>query len=165
MKSTLNRSRFKLIMETGSRSLLDSIINVTHPSFSIGSLELPLYGGMKVKRPGTSSDYGILLVEFVLDDLMENYETLYSWTLENYDPRNGTGKHTPEQGVLQICRDNGTVRREIKYRNLFPIDISEVVFATNEEDTDYEIATVTFLFDYFELVPLKKEESISREQT
>jgi len=157
LKNNLNTGKFKLIMEDNSKSLLDSITSVIHPNFAIGITELPAYGGMRGFKPGTSGDYGILIIEFIVDDLLENYEMLYNWILENYDPRNGTGKHSPEQGRLQICRDNGTIRREIKYRNLFPMDITEINFATNDEENDFEIATVSFKFDYFEIIPLKKE--------
>jgi len=164
MKSNLNTSKYKFLMGNFSRNILDSIISVQLPSFALGTTVVPLQGGMKINHPGTSADYGTLIVEMVIDERLENYEVIYDWMLRNYDPRNGTGEKDAEQGKLQICRDNGTVRREIFFRNLWPNDISEITLASNDADGDFEVAIITFLFDYFELVPLEKSDKKKREE-
>lgn len=95
--------------------------------------------------------YGDLRLKFIIDEDMKNYLTIHKWIRKNNLADEMDNYETPQysKGQLLILNSNYATNIVVDYDNLFPIDLTEVVFDVEDENVDYLTADVTFKFSNF----------------
>jgi hypothetical protein len=110
-----------------------------------------------------------LEVTFRVDEDMENYLEIYNWMVatgfpENFDQYKGpdpsnrqsnfTQKELVSDATLVIHDSKMNPKTEIIFKDIFPIQLSELKFDTRSTDVIYIDATVTFTHSRFNMKSL-----------
>lgn len=164
--NNINTNKWKMIFDWEFFPILDSIINAQVPGLSLGLIEIPGFGGIKIKKSGDSIKFPPLELQFIVDEYMINYEKFHQWIFSNFNPKTAIIQDNPKSGTLHFCHDNGITKRKLVFQRLRPIDLSPIDLAINENDgTEFHISSVTLEYDWWDFVPLttKELERISRE--
>lgn len=109
--------------------------------------------------PGTANEFDELVMEFIVDENLKNYEELYRWiTQQRYTDKEFVPKSEKENllvsdGVLVTMTNASNPNRVFKFANMFPISLGNIHFDTTISEPQPVTCTVTFKYSYFELVP------------
>jgi len=145
--------------------------SATIPSISLGQsdIQTPF---VRLPVPGDHIDFGTLSVSFRIDEDMNNYQEIYDWMIALGFPDN-FGQHnqiatsrgrfgglvnspTSGEGVysdasLMILNSVKAPIVEFVFKDLYPIQLSDVIFDTKNTDVDYIDCNVTFAYRSFTL--------------
>ena len=118
--------------------------------------------------PGETLTYDQLTVQFLVDEQMQNYQSIYNWivalgfpnTYEQYttfldeDQRGITSELAKNysDGTLQILAGNNQTVKTIQFIDLFPVSIDSLTFAGTNQDVQYLIGNVTFRYGYYKFL-------------
>ena len=134
-------------------------INLGEPAFSTPFSTQPV--------PGDTLQYDPLIVQFLVDENMTNYKTLYNWIValgfpESYDQyiaHNATDTtaygelaKNYSDATLQILDSNNQAIQTMQFYDVFPTTIDSVTFASTNEDVAYVVANVTFKFGWYKIL-------------
>jgi len=139
------------------------------PSITMGTAIQPTY--LKdIDIPGDKIDYEDFTLRFLVDENMENYLEIHNWmrglgypeSLQEiynlkekaeYNPN--TVKNSDIQyysdGTLQILNSNQLPRFNVKFYNMFPVNLSTLTFDATQTDINYFTAEVTFKYTIFDI--------------
>ena len=137
----------------------------TIPDVTLNSIAVPTpLAQMQV--PDSILQYGDLIVNFLVDEDMKNYKSLYDWVKglgfpedhQQYtdvlatDKRFGTTELTKNysDASLSILSSSNTVVQTIKFVDLFPISIASLQFGSNLSDVNYLQGNAIFRYTYYE---------------
>ena len=137
----------------------------TIPDVTLNSINVPTpLAQMQV--PDSILQYGDLIVNFLVDEDMKNYKSLYDWVKglgfpedhQQYtdvlatDKRFGTTELTKNysDASLSILSSANTVVQTIKFVDLFPISIASLQFGSNLNDVNYLQGNAIFRYTYYE---------------
>ena len=115
--------------------------------------------------PGEKLTYGDFSLSFLVDENMENYQSIYDWLTGLGFPettkeiaeiiKDSDGQRDPKEafsdGTLQILSSNFQPIVQVKFVDLFPIALSSLNFDVSEPDIQYFTAEVTFRYTIYEL--------------
>lgn len=115
--------------------------------------------------PGETLTYDQLTVQFLVDDQMENYISIYNWiialgfpntyeqytTFFNEDQRSNISELAKNysDGTLQILGASNTAIRTVQFTDMFPIAIDSLVFQSTNQDVNYLVGNATFRYGYY----------------
>jgi len=117
--------------------------------------------------PGETLTYDQLTVQFLVDENMENYQTIYNWIValgfpESYDQYitftgNDTANYSElaknySDATLQILTGNNNVAKSVQFIDLFPIGIDSLQFAGTNNDVQYLIGNATFRYGFYKFL-------------
>jgi hypothetical protein len=134
---------------------------------TIPSLSLPVAKQMTpfqpVIRPGNKIEYEYYPVTFKVDEDLNNYLEIFDWMnnlgftedFDGYDRIKAAGQELVSDAtmILESSKNNGNI--QIIFRDMFPVGISELEFAIDEDDFVYQDATVTFAYQRFTVKSVK----------
>jgi len=116
--------------------------------------------------PDSIIAYGDLIVNFLIDEEMNNYKALYDWVkglgfptnhneytnMINADRKLGTSELTRNysDASLSILSSNNQVVRTLKFIDLFPISLASLQFGSNLSDVNYLVGNAIFRYTYYE---------------
>lgn len=117
-----------------------------------------------VKVHGDKAIFQPLIVNFIVDEEMNNWWEIYSWirsyshpeSFDEYKDDSVTqnnlfpSKFSP--ATLLISNNKYNVKKEFRFLDCFPIDLSDVVFDNQISDTQVQIATATFEYTVYDMV-------------
>ena len=108
-------------------------------------------------HPNTKATFGQLAVTFLVDEDMANYRELYDWMqtiylIKDHKKFDSNINHHFSDGTLHILNSAMNPKKEIRFRNLMPVQISGLDFDSSISDLSPLIADITFAFDYYEFV-------------
>lgn len=136
--------------------------SVNLPSFSLGTVDVenPF---IKIPFPGDKLTYGQLDVTFKVDEDLANYLELYNWLVgigypDNFGQRgaieppnvnivSGEGVYT--DAILIITNSKMNPNFQVTFKDLYPINLSELQFDSTVTDIDYLTCTATFAYRIF----------------
>ena len=133
------------------------------PAITLGAAPLPT-PFRDTTIPGDKIEYGTLDVTFHIDEDMNNYLEIYNWMIalgfpndfNQYKTLQDQAKNTPMLGnglvsdaTLTVLSSAKNKNINIKFQNIFPIQLTDVVFNLENTDVDYIQATVSFNFQNF----------------
>jgi len=137
------------------------------PGIILGS---PEFGNPFVTQPipGESLTYETLDLQFLIDEDMTNYKSIYDWIIalgfpQNYeqyikfineDQRGLVAELAKNysDGVLQILNSNNNPIRTIQFRDMFPVSLNSLVLASTNTDVQYLVGNASFKFGYYEFL-------------
>lgn len=141
------------------------------PSIGLGQSDIQTPFN-KLPIPGDKIDFGTLSVSFRVDEDMNNFQEIFDWMIsigfpENFAQYNniaaargkfGGALNSPMSGEgvysdasLMVLNSVKAPIVEVAFKDLYPIQISEIVFDTKITDVDYVDCNVTFAYRSFTL--------------
>jgi len=126
------------------------------PGSTIGVVTVP-YFGREVKLAGnrTFADWTVTVINdesFAYRSVFEEWMSTINLHEENYRFDNAGYALADSAVVNQLSKtgdgDAPTIQRQYEFKNLFPIDISEITLDWGDNDSVEEF-TVTFAYDYW----------------
>ena len=116
--------------------------------------------------PGEKLTYGDLTVRFLVDEDLKNYMAIHNWMTgigypesagdfkaETTAPDNSRDLNQQfSDGALTIQNSNFRTSAVVKYKDLFPINLSSLEFDTSVTDIQYFTAEATFKYLVYNIV-------------
>ena len=119
--------------------------------------------------PGEKLTYQDLRVDFLVDEKLENYIQLYEWMTslgfpENFDqfsrlqknsryfPDGNNSFQERSDATLIILNSNYQEAGTIKFRDLFPVELTGIPFDATIEQQQYYTATAIFKYTMYDLI-------------
>lgn len=138
------------------------------PSMSLGIAKQPTY--LKdISQPGDKIQFEDFSLRFLVDENIENYMEIYNWikglgypeTLEQIyklqaqDQRIGTminsAMNIYSDGTLLVLTSNLRSNFQVRFYDLFPYDLTTLMFDATVTDAKPFTAEVKFKYTYFEI--------------
>ena len=108
--------------------------------------------------PGEKLTYGDLTIQFLVDENMENYRTVYDWLVglgypDNFDQRANliASSHIYSDASLLITTNQYKPNIDISFIDIYPTSLSSVEFNIEQGDVEYLNADVTFSYRRYKL--------------
>ena len=115
--------------------------------------------------PGERLTFGDFTLRFLVDENMENYQSIYDWltglgfpetTKEFADIiKDKDGQRDPKEafcdGTLRILNSNYREVAKVKFKDLFPISLSSLDFDATNTDVQFFTAEATFKYTIYDL--------------
>jgi len=117
--------------------------------------------------PGETLTYDNLEVQFLVDQKMLNYRTIYNWivalgfpetyqqyiTLVQGDTTNYSELATNySDATLSVLTGTNQVAQQINFIDMFPVSLDSINFASTNTDVQYVVGRVTFAYGYYKLI-------------
>lgn len=149
-----------------------SIKRSPHLNFFVQKVNLPsirlpnfeVYNPMiPIPEPGTTLSYGDLTVSFKVDEDLMNYLEIHHWIRGLGKPDNFgeytslsnnpvyTGDGITSELSLMVLDSAKRPNYEFKFRDAFPVFISDLDFDSTMNDVDFLTATTTFRYLMFDI--------------
>lgn len=115
---------------------------------------------------GEHINYGILNIEFKVDENLENYLEIHNWLkslgkpqdFEQYkniqDIPTWTGDGIVSDISLLVLASTKTPNYDITYTDAFPVSLSGLSFNTTDSDVNYVTASATFRYVYYDITKI-----------
>jgi len=136
------------------------------PSISLG--EIDQYTPLSVAGiPGEMLEYTKLDIQFLIDEQMNNYKSIFNWMTGLGFPENNTqyssmlaldNKNRTElsknysDGTLSVLSATNNVIEQISFIDLFPISLDSLVFQSTNNDVQYMVGHATFRYSYYKFI-------------
>lgn len=149
-----------------------NVQQVSIPNISLGDYDMTnLFATLPI--PGNRLTYDPLSIQFLVDEGMRNYISIYNWMIglgvpESFDQYksfisgndqsnlNGmvTGELERQYSVatLQILGSNNVAVRTIQFNDVFPISLDTLTFQSTNSDVNYLVGSATFRFSYYKFL-------------
>jgi len=144
--------------------------SVNLPGVDLGVAVQPSYTRM-IPVPGDMMSFNDFSLRFLVDENLENYLEIQNWirglgfpdSLQQiYDLQKEytlTGKSfSPGQemnlysdGSLQILTSNENVQYMVKFKDMFPVSLSDIEFDATDTDIQYFTCTATFKYSIYDI--------------
>ncbi|QPB08218.1 tail tube [Synechococcus phage S-H9-1] len=103
--------------------------------------------------PGGGVTFGDFNVRFIVDEDLENYNSIYKWMRDNGNA-DQMQRETLEQDIytnaqLHIVTSQYNPAFIVDFKNIFPVSLSNLQFDATMTDVDYITADVTFRHQQF----------------
>ncbi len=99
--------------------------------------------------------YSPLTIEFIVTEDLSNWLELYNWLVGFTAPQSpNQWIHRTEtylDGAIILYSSHNNKLLEVAFKNLTPVDLSEIPFQTDDNETQIIKATVTFEYESFEI--------------
>jgi DNA polymerase III sliding clamp (beta) subunit (PCNA family) len=144
----LSPTGFKLSIESPKFDNLEYFITaVALPSMSLAEVN----AGFKNQQGFVSGDkvnYESLEVTFSVDEDMKNYNEVFNWIKETAE----SDTQVNNDIILSILTSHNNPNRQIRFVRAIPVSLAGVEFTTQASDIEYLQSTVSFRYDYFEII-------------
>ena len=138
------------------------------PEISLGTALQPSY--LKdIDVPGDKLQYGDLIITFMVDEDMENYLQLYQWmtslgypeSLNQYsellnnkievdDPNDPSNERS--DATIQVLSSNYNPTVTVKFKDVFPYQLSGVPFNATADEQTYYTAEAAFKYTLYDVI-------------
>jgi len=121
-----------------------------------------------VPIPGDHITYDNLNVNFLIDENMENYKSIWNWIIalgfpQSYDQYikfisadqsgilNELAKNYSD-GTLEILGSNNTAVATVQFVDMFPVGLESIMFQSTNQDVPYIVGNATFRYNYYKFI-------------
>ena len=166
-KNFLNPTGFKFILNRAPKVVFFSN-QANIPGLTLGVTDQPTYL-TDIPVPGDKLQFQDLRLRFLVDEDLENYleiqhwlrglgfpdslKEIYEWQKSNPNAPMGPLNYTSD-GTLNVLSSANTPNFKVKFLNMFPVSISDLVFDATDSDIDYLTADVTFKYTIYNITDL-----------
>jgi len=135
----LNTTRFTLVFSKLPNLQL-FCNHITLPSITLGIVHQPS-SYLDIKHVGEKLVYSDFTCEFILDQQLQGYKDIHEWMKR----LSVQGLNSDNISNSKLLTDGG----DYEFVNVYPIELSGIVFDTKQTDIIYPSCTVTFACDYY----------------
>jgi|MDTC01.2.fsa_nt_gb hypothetical protein len=125
-----------------------------------------------IPHPGDEINFGDLQLRFLVDEQLKNYGAIHNWIRGLGHPESGNDyneyligedydEKTYSDGTLFILDSNFRRKFAVKFKDLFPVTLSDLTFDSTYTDTEYFASDVTFKYTIYEIVDLETSTKLS----
>lgn len=139
------------------------IQSINIPSLALGTANVPT-PFVRMPFAGDHLEFGELSVSFKIDEDMKNYLEIYNWMKglgfpDNFNQYKAIDSTTTNDGIysdatLVILTSSKNPNMEIRFKNMFPVNLDPVQFDTTQTDVEYVSTTATFKYQSFDIITL-----------
>lgn len=133
---------------------------VSIPTVSLGtaSIATPF---VDIPTPGTKLTFGLLRVDFKVDEDMNNYLEIFNWLVglgfpDNFGQHRALAQRTAQQGdsiysdiTLTVMNSTMNPNKQIIFKDCYPVDLGEVSLDSTATDVAYVTSSVSFAYRSF----------------
>lgn len=115
--------------------------------------------------PGETLTYDQLQVQFLVDENMTNYRSIYNWIIalgfpQNYDQyttflseqeaflTSELAKNYSDASLTILSGSNNPVQT-IEFHDMFPVSLDSLTFQSTNQDVQYLVGNATFRYGYY----------------
>jgi hypothetical protein len=166
-------------MATGSRLIPQNTNNlqVNKFTFTLTALPFSSYMCQSVTFPGVATSevmvetpfsvtyrhgdkliYDPLVLTFMIDEDMRNWEETYNWLRGLTFPHDGSKEYVQQKkkglysdALLTVNRNSQTTNIRFKFTNCHPTALGPITFATMDDANNIPVADLTIRYDLFEV--------------
>lgn len=171
-KNYLYPTRFKFTIARAPKAVFFAT-SAPVPGMNLSISKQPTGLGRDIPLPGNKLDMQAFDLRFIVDEDLTNYAEINKWLRglgapeslqQSYDlqlqDKNRYTNINPQlniysDGTLQILNSNNRPNIQVKFYQMFPFDITPLVFDSAISSPDPFMATVRFHYTYFELLDKK----------
>jgi len=138
------------------------------PDLSMGQIDTVDNTFIKLPVPGDKLQFGLLSLNFRVDEDLQNFQEIYNWMIglgypDNFNQsaalRNTTNNNLPQgdtysDGSLIITTASYKPNIEVKFTDMYPVTLSSVDFTIEATDVEYLLGTVGFAYRKYELTTI-----------
>ena len=143
---------------------------VNLPSLTLGIANQPTYL-KNIPRPGTEVDFEDLVINFLVDEDLENYLEIQNWIrgigypesldqiydFQKDDSNSMKDKYAEEinlfsDGTLTILNNVNLPKFKVNFEGMFPYALSTLNFDATKSDLEYFTAQVSFKYNIYNIV-------------
>jgi len=124
-------------------------VAATLPGISISAVDSP-YRGVNLAFTGDRLSFEDLALRVNITENMENYIETFDW-LHNLAQTNNAEEFKCDATLL-ILSSHNNVTKEIKFKDVFPTNITPVEFDAQVDGVEYAQMDITFAYTNFEFV-------------
>lgn len=118
---------------------------------------------VKTPIPGEHVNFGDLTITFKVDEDLKNYLEIWNWIIalgkpENFEQYRAiqdkpmyTGEGIYSDISLMILSSTKMPNYEVTYVDAFPVQLSDMVFNTTDNNVNYIEASATFKYTYYNI--------------
>jgi hypothetical protein len=103
--------------------------------------------------PGTKITYNNFDMEFLINEDISSWLYIYNW-MRGITTDMGSRTKPQTQAILTIFSNQNNPKIRIKYRDIFPLNLSDIQFDTTQSAEEHMYATATFKYNYFDIEKL-----------
>jgi len=133
------------------------------PSITLGVAEQPNYLN-NIPVPGDKMEFEDFTLRFLVDENLENYMQIQNWmrglgfpesltqiyewqeTNESFEQPYKSDMNLYSDGTLLVLNSNKNSNFNVKFRSMFPYELSTLQFDATNQDEEYFTAEVTFKY-------------------
>lgn len=152
-KSFLSPLGYSLVIQKLPKTVLN-VTSVILPGINVEDMELQT--PFKAIKFADRVVYNDLVVRFKVDEDMANYREIFDWMVTLGRPEEFTApnpnalfsndkySHLVSDGTLTILNSVNRGNIEVRFKDLFPVQIADIEFNSQDSDVSYIDATVNF---------------------
>ena len=160
---------FKFILERCPK--VDFLCNQANiPDVNLGIAQQATYL-KNIPVPGDKLNYGNLNLAFMVDEDMENYLQIYQWitslgfpeSIDQYQELRTEDRFYPtidqddrynerSDATLMIINSDYNPSVKIKFKDMFPVQLSGIPFNATSEQQQYFTAQASFMYSIFDVI-------------
>lgn len=158
----LQPTKFLLTFDRlGSAQYFCQTVNIPGVNLGQAPLNSPM---LDMFAPGNKITYNPLSVQFLVDERMDSWQQIHAWfrsiaSPENFQERNRLSalqnqyaskklKAYSDATLTVLSALNNPILR-VRFYNVFPITLSDIIFDTTQSADDIITADCVFMFDYY----------------
>ena len=129
--------------------------SISVPSINISSMEIPAYKGLPRQEVPSNLDISDdLIINFVVDENMENWQEVYDWMTEIVPSSENNAEVNFKEElyspiIILIYNSAKKLKKKITFNECYPISLSSVEF--NSSVSDIDPLTMSASFEYSDL--------------
>jgi len=100
--------------------------------------------------PGTKLTYGNFEMEFLVNEDLSSWLFVHNW-MRGITTDMGYRTKPKAEAILTIYSNQNNPKFRIKYRDIFPLSLSDIEFDTTKSAEEHIYATATFKYNYFDI--------------
>lgn len=169
-RNFLNPTQFKFTLNRAPKvAFFSNLANI--PAMTLGVAKQPSY--LKdIPQPGDKITFEDFNLRFLVDENIENYMEIHNWikglgypesldqiyTLQRQDvgiELNRKQMNIYSDGTLQVLTSNQRANFQVKFYDLFPYDLTTLLFNATTNDAESLTAEVKFKYTYYEITDNK----------
>lgn len=144
----LSPTGFKLSIESPKFDNLEYFITtVSLPSMSLSEVDSS-FRNQQGFVSGDQVNYDSLEVTFSVDEDMKNYVEVFNWIKETAE----SDRQVTNDIILSILTSHNNINRQIRFVRAIPVSLGGVEFTTQATDIEYLQSSISFRYDYFEIL-------------
>lgn len=148
----VNPTGFKLLIDNKKyKNAQYTIQTAALPDMSITGAPLNT-PQRNITAPPDKVDYGTFEITFLVDEQLINYQEIHDWMLGLVTEEDTKGQRKTRDMTLQVYTSANNIAKEIQFIDAYPINLSSLPFDTTATDTNYLVASVSFVYSYFKFV-------------